>query len=140
MTDLADKLEALAKAATPGPWETYSLDQGVQVRSGSDYLGETRDYTGNDAALIVELVNNLPALIRALRERDQAVELVKRAFDIFSHCTVEDGVCCCGDNMDNHPEPMSGGHTAVDHGAYVTDQWCASASATLASIEGAGDE
>lgn len=73
-------------------------------------------------------------LARLQRERDQAVELVKQAVDIFTYCTVEDGVCCCGDYMDKHSNPMSCGHSPVDHGSYVAGRWREDARATLASI------
>ena len=68
------------------------------------------------------------------RERDQTVELVKQAVDIFTYCTVEDGVCCCGDYMDKHSNPMSCGHSPVDHGSYVAGRWREDARAALASI------
>lgn len=63
----------------------------------------------------------------ALAEKDKEIEelreLVGSAENIFRHCTVSDGVCCCGDNMESHPSPMSCGHTPVDHGAYQVDLW-----------------
>lgn len=31
----------------------------------------------------------------------------------------ETGSCCCGDDMERHSDPMSCGHTPVDHGEYV---------------------
>jgi len=52
MTDL----KALSDAATQGVWRTYSLDQRTQILSET-YVGETRDYHGDDAAMIVALVN-----------------------------------------------------------------------------------
>jgi hypothetical protein len=39
--------------------------------------------------------------------------------ELASHCTIEDGVCCCGDDMKNHANPMDCGHSPVDHGAYM---------------------
>jgi hypothetical protein len=66
---LADRLEALAGKATAGTWFTADLDQGMQIWSSAhQYIGATRDYTGNDAALIVELRNALPEIIAALRK------------------------------------------------------------------------
>lgn len=57
--------------------------------------------------------------------------LVQQAEAIFTHCTVSDGVCCCGDSMENHSDPMWCGHSPVDHGGYVADGWLAEARATL---------
>ncbi len=53
----------------------------------------------------------------------QVRALVEWAADIFRNCTVTDGCCCCGDNMEGHPHPMSAGHSPVDHGSYVADKW-----------------
>jgi hypothetical protein len=66
---LSDRLERLAKDATPGDWHTADLDQGMQIWSSvHQYIGATRDYTRNDAVLIVELRNALPIIITALRK------------------------------------------------------------------------
>lgn len=69
MSDLADRLEELAGKATPGPWQhhmshVYGSDPAreivCQFRNGP-WLVSDRD-------LIVELVNNLPTIIAALRK------------------------------------------------------------------------
>lgn len=44
------------------------------------------------------------------------VEFVKTA-------PVQSGVCCCGDSMDNHPSPMSCGHSPVDQWDYSLSGW-----------------
>lgn len=51
------------------------------------------------------------------------VELLDQAYSIFTHCTVTDGSCCCGDSMENHANPMYCGHSPTDHGGYIVDQW-----------------
>lgn len=63
-----DELERLLAADTPGEWRPCELDQGVQIWCGSKYIGETRDYTGDDAALIVAARNSLPAILTEIRE------------------------------------------------------------------------
>lgn len=63
-----DEIERLLAAATPGEWRPCELDQGVQIWCGSNYIGETRDYTGDDAALIVAARNSLPAMLTEIRE------------------------------------------------------------------------
>ena len=63
-----DELERLLAAATPGEWRTYALAQGMQIWRRSNYIGETRDYTGDDAALIVAARNSLPAILTEIRE------------------------------------------------------------------------
>lgn len=74
------------------------------------------------------------AIVRAEaseRQRDEAVSLVDRAIEIITRCEVSEGVCCCGDVMDNHPEPMACGHSPVDHGQYVAAQWLKEALAAM---------
>lgn len=63
-----DELERLLAAVTPGEWRPCELDQGVQIWCGRNYIGETRDYTGDDAALIVAARDSLPAMIAEIRE------------------------------------------------------------------------
>jgi hypothetical protein len=66
---LSTLIERLAKDATPGSWHTADLDQGMQIWSSvHQYVGATRDYTGNDAALIVELRNAVETIIAVLKE------------------------------------------------------------------------
>ena len=53
---------------------------------------------------------------------DTEDDLLRRAGDflcaVIENCDVSDGVCCCGDEMARHSEPMSCGHTPTDHGSY----------------------
>lgn len=36
---------------------------------------------------------------------------------------VSSGVCCCGENMDEHADPMSCGHTPTDQWDYSLSLW-----------------
>ena len=77
------------------------------------------------------------AVVRAVLAEAGVAELVEaltRAVAIIEHCDVTEGVCCCGDNMDTHAEPMSCGHSPVDHGSYTASQWLDEARATLTKI------
>ena len=40
----------------------------------------------------------------------------------IEHANMADGVCCCGDNMEGHSEPMNCGHSPVDMGEYHAHQ------------------
>lgn len=80
--------------------------------------------------LFGEAANNRIRAEAAERERDALKAeneklrvLVERAADIFRNCTVEDGMCCCGDDMERHPDPMTCGHSPTDHGGHIADQW-----------------
>lgn len=75
-----------------------------------------------------------------LREENKRLRaLVDYAARIFMHCTVTDSVCCCGDNMEGHSDPMSCGHSPVDRGSYAVDQWCKQHAAISASPAQEGD-
>jgi hypothetical protein len=51
----------------------------------------------------------------------ELVEALERFTSIMAHCSVTDGTCCCGDDMDKHASPMFCGHSPVDHGQYHAD-------------------
>lgn len=88
MTLDLDKLEALDKAATPGPWRTsmsgYSIksdDENLPivacVHGGMDASDAQLETFQDNAALISAMRNALPALLQAARERDEAVRLLR---------------------------------------------------------------
>jgi hypothetical protein len=64
----------------------------------------------------------------------KAVEALKSWLELASYCTIEEGVCCCGDDMKNHADPMDCGHLPVDHGAYIAHHIKKSTRATLAEL------
>jgi hypothetical protein len=70
----------------------------------------------------------------------QAVERLEAWVKLAEHCSIEDGVCCCGEDMEGHSNPMNCGHSPVDHGAYIAGQLEESTRATLAEIKGADHE
>ena len=51
----------------------------------------------------------------------------------IEHADMADGVCCCGDNMENHSEPMNCGHSPVDAGEYHAHQVLTAARTALAA-------
>ena len=80
---------------------------------------------------------NTLGIVRAVLAEAGVAELVEsltRAVAIIEHCDVTEGVCCCGDNMDTHAEPMSCGHSPVDHGSYTASQWLDEARDALTKI------
>lgn len=62
-----------------------------------------------------------PRLAEVEAERDGLLQLVKSANDIFQHCEVSVGYCCCGNPVESHG--YGDGHSPVDQGAYSTMQW-----------------
>lgn len=69
------------------------------------------------------------ALEALAAERDALLDLVKGAADIFEHCSVEMGCCCCGDSVETHS--IGSGHSPVDQGAYAVGRWQEQARTTL---------
>jgi hypothetical protein len=66
----------------------------------------------------------------------KAVKDLKGWLEVSQHCTIEDGVCWCGEDMKNHRNSTNYAHSPVDHGAYVARRLAESTRATLAEIEG----
>ena len=64
----------------------------------------------------------------------KAVDLLEGWLELASHCSIEEGVCCCGDCMENHSEPMDCGHMPLDHGTYIARHLEDTTRATLAEI------
>ena len=68
--------------------------------------------------------------------RDQ-IEALRGALEAcvasLERADTEEGVCCCGDSMDRHSDPMTCGHSPVDMGDYYAGQALKSARAALAS-------
>lgn len=54
---------------------------------------------------------------------------------VIEMCEVSDGMCCCGDDMTGHMDPVFCGHTPTDNGAYQASRavraWHAAIAATL---------
>lgn len=61
----------------------------------------------------------------------KAVGLLEAWVELSEHCSIEEGVCCCGDSMENHS-----GHTPLDHGTYIATRLGEETRATLAEIKG----
>lgn len=66
----------------------------------------------------------------------KVVETLESWLELSMHCTIEEGVCCCGDSMDTHANPMDCGHVPVDHGAYVAMLLVESSNTILAELKG----
>ena len=68
------------------------------------------------------------------REAEQIHQLrglVSGVIEMLENCTVSSGVCCCGDSMHNHADPMTCGHSAVDSGEYAARHWLEDAQKAL---------
>lgn len=55
--------------------------------------------------------------------------------EVAKHCSITEGVCCCGDNMKGHADPMDCGHTPTDHGTYHAHMLVKSTQSAIAEIK-----
>ena len=84
---ISDRLEALAEKATKGPWLHYDevfrpqfsnrrITEIQQRRTRKPVVnwqgfdGDQKKLANKNAALIVELVNNLPTILQALKDKE----------------------------------------------------------------------
>lgn len=124
-----DEIERLLAAATPGEWRPCELDQGVQIWCGSNYIGETRDYTGDDAALIVAARNSLPAMLTEIRElRAENARLKKLTIPTWFYHPDYPEYCKFDPSevIDEGYNPPPGDHVfEIDCAAALPSIWCA---------------
>lgn len=74
------------------------------------------------------------AELAALRKAADALAMNLEAWEVIAHhCTISDGVCCCGEDMKKHSDPMYCGHAPVDHGGYQASLHMKEAEAALAA-------
>jgi len=66
----------------------------------------------------------------------KAVEALEGWINVYTHCTIEEGVCCCGDDMNSHTLPMDSNHMPLDHGAYIAGELAKQTEITLAELKG----
>lgn len=63
---------------------------------------------------------------------EKAVEALEGWVNVYTHCFIEEGVCCCGEDMNNHTSQ----HMPMDHGAYIAAQLGQFTTTTLAELKG----
>ncbi len=73
-----------------------------------------------------EMAERLAAVLNERNELAAAVEQYKKILDgwvsLAENANIESGICCCGDNMEGHANPMSCGHSPTDSGAYYCEK------------------
>lgn len=114
---------------TPGPWVATMEPNGREfgVDAGRWGICICADAPGSGSAEYnARLIAAAPKLLLI------AENLVR----LLENCAVESGVCCCGDDMARHSDPMICGHMSVDSGAYYADQLLIDASAAIAKATG----
>lgn len=154
MTITVDELRKLLDSATPGPWvwredewgshslvhwvegETFAsgAPRYIEVHSDGSANGEygpSIDVDGPEAALIAIA----PTLARRVIAAEKLVEALDACIASLERADTEEGVCCCGDDMATHGEPINCGHIPVDMGDYYAGKALDAARAALAEYE-----
>lgn len=72
----------------------------------------------------------------AIRQRDELLKIAKDVIGMLENCSVESGVCHCGDDMARHSSAMSCGHAPVDMGSTYAAHLHEKARAAIASVKG----
>jgi hypothetical protein len=107
---------------------------------GFDWSGDVQFYgvTADDAVQFLrEAVDEETArAVAAEAKLAKAVEALGACVASIEHGDMSDGFCCCGEKMDSHSDPMSGGHTPTDMGEYYAFLALKNARAVLAELEG----
>ncbi len=62
-------------------------------------------------------------------------EVLKACVSLLERADTAEGVCCCGDNMESHGDPMNCGHSPVDMGDYYARKALEAARAAIAAYE-----
>lgn len=84
----------------------YTADQVLAAR---------KDLEQEVERLKVERDNHQLDINAELRQQLAAAQAREQQLrKLLEHAPVSSGVCCCGDSMDSHPDPMVCGHSPVD--------------------------
>ena len=62
-------------------------------------------------------------------------EVLKACVSSLERADTAEGVCCCGENMESHGDPMNCGHSPVDMGDYYARKALEAARAAIAAYE-----
>lgn len=70
------------------------------------------------------------------KQRDELLKIAEDVIGMLENCSVESGVCHCGDDMARHSSAMSCGHAPVDIGSTYAAHLYEKARAAIASVKG----
>jgi hypothetical protein len=70
----------------------------------------------------------------APQDRGVRMKALREFVDFVRQAPVSSGVCCCGDDMEKHADPMSCGHAPVDQWDHSLSQWLKEIDPLLAAL------
>lgn len=95
---------------------TVTFDEQSGALKALRYGDEWRDLSGD------KLVYCMPAAhADAQAEIARLRGALERAVSFVQHAEVSSGVCCCGDSIDGHGNPMDCGHSPRDTWDYAAE-------------------
>jgi hypothetical protein len=107
--EAADRIEALTAERDRAYAIGYS-DAETEISTSA--LGQKNAFLHSQYAKAADRIEYLTA------DNTQLREALKACIASIEHANMSDGVCCCGDEMENHESPMFCGHSPVDMGEY----------------------
>jgi len=107
------------------------------IRRSFDEHYDTMMCVEQDPTGAHHVIHNQHARIEELEAKlAKAVDALEGWINVYTHCTIEAGVCCCGDDMNGHQLAMDSNHMPLDHGAYIAGELAKQTETTLAEMKG----
>ena len=88
-----------------------------------------------EAATWQQMADEIARLQARVEAADRLAEALESCVASLGRADAKEGVCCCGDSMDQHSDPMYCGHMPTDMGEYYAAQALEAAADALAAHE-----
>ena len=135
----ADDDDALARAESMGQEYSVGYDCGAWFAYSETWCGDVAAGLPTvDAAKAAAQADYEARILAALEPAPDLAELVEAleaCVASLERADTAERVCCCGDSMDAHSDPMNCGHSPVDMGDYYAGKAREAARAALAKIK-----
>ena len=115
--------------------------QACQVAPSDEWSKATKggyNQAATDCAMALLKCEPVPPTLSAAMQLPEVRAMVSQLeawLEVAKHCSITEGVCCCGDDMKGHADPMDCGHTSTDHGTYHAHMLVKSTQSALAAIK-----
>ena len=115
-----------------------SNDDEAILADFSKWIGPRQSYqTAQENAIVYWAQDAYRAgRLAAVAPNAALVEALTTLLRLIDEFGIKSGVCCCGDDMERHGNPMDCGHSPVDSGEYYSGSAIEAASAALAQSGG----
>lgn len=131
---------------TPGPWiypEDGTKAPDLAIFSSVKPRGASSEHGACVAHVMLSdpITGFLPkgqhaANARLIAAAPELLNSLRSLLDTVERLDIREGVCCCGDSMESHSNPMDCGHSPVDAGEYYHGQTIENARKAILKAEG----